>query len=65
MIARFDHVTVVVADVLATICFFELLGFAKEASVTIAGESFEEFLGVDALEATHVVLAVPGLTPRF
>ena len=65
MITRFDHVTVVVSDVRAAIDFFALLGFEQEASVTIAGDAFERFLDVEAMEATHVVLAVPGLSPRF
>ena len=65
MITRFDHATIVVDDLRAAVDFFALLGFAEEATSALAGEAFEAFLGVDGLDATHVVLAVPDLAPRF
>lgn len=65
MIRRFDHVTVCVRDLDAARRFFGLLGFVEDKAVVIAGEPFAGYMGVDGLEADHVTLIVPGLSPRF
>ncbi len=65
MITHFDHVTVAVRDLDAAIRFFGLLGFEVDKSVVIAGEPFATYMGVPDIEADHVTLAVPGMTPRF
>ena len=57
--------TLLVSDLSGAIDFFALLGFEQQAATVISGERFASFLGVDGLEADHVVLAVPGISPRF
>ena len=65
MITHFDHVTVAVRDLQAAIDFFALLGFEEDKRVVIKGEPFSGYMGVDEIEADHITLAVPGLSPRF
>ena len=65
MITHFDHVTVAVCDLSAAIAFFGLLGFEDDKSVVIAGESFAGYMGIPDIEADHITLAIPGITPRF
>lgn len=65
MIKHFDHVTVCVKDLDAAKRFFGLLGFEEDKSVVIAGERFARYMGLDEIEADHVTLAIPGLSPRF
>jgi catechol 2,3-dioxygenase-like lactoylglutathione lyase family enzyme len=65
MIRHFDHVTVCVRDIDAAKRFFGLLGFEEDKSVVIAGEPFASYMGLDEIEADHVTLAIPGLSPRF
>jgi catechol 2,3-dioxygenase-like lactoylglutathione lyase family enzyme len=64
MIRRFDHVTIVVRDVARALRFFSVLGFEEEMSVVIAGEPFESYMGVPAIEADHVTLVLGNATPR-
>jgi catechol 2,3-dioxygenase-like lactoylglutathione lyase family enzyme len=64
MIRHFDHVTVVVRDLDAAKRFFGLLGFVEDRSVVIAGERFARYMGVEGIEADHVTLALPGVSPR-
>ena len=64
MIKHFDHVTVVVRDLARAIEFFEVLGFREDKSVVISGETFSSYMGVPGIEARHVTLALPGVTPR-
>ena len=64
MIKSFDHVTVVVRDVVAAKQFFGLLGFEEDTSVVIAGPQFSTYMGVDGIEAEHVTLALPNVSPR-
>ena len=65
MIKHFDHVTVAVRDLAAAKKFFGLLGFVEDKAVVIAGEPFAGYMGVDGIEADHVTLSIPGLTPHF
>lgn len=67
MIKRFDHCTICVRDLDAAKSFFGLLGFQEESHKTtvIKGEVFSGYMGVDNIEADHVTLVVPGLSPRF
>jgi catechol 2,3-dioxygenase-like lactoylglutathione lyase family enzyme len=64
MLTNFDHVTVVVRDLMAARRFFELLGFREEKSVVIAGEPFETYMGIPGIEAEHVTLVLEGASPR-
>ncbi len=63
-VRHFDHVTVVVRDVAAATRFFGLLGFEEAASVVIAGEPFDRYMGVDGIEAEHRTLVLAGASPR-
>ncbi|MEM9635933.1 MAG: VOC family protein [Pseudomonadota bacterium] len=67
MIQSFDHCTIAVRDLDAARSFFSLLGFEEEKQKTtvIKGEVFAGYMGVENLEADHVTLIVPGLSPRF
>ncbi len=64
MIKHFDHVTIVVRDVEAAKQFFGLLGFREDKSVVITGPQFAAYMGVDGIEAEHVTLALPNVSPR-
>ena len=64
MITRFDHVTIVVSDLEGAKRFFALLGFVEDKSVVIAGPTFAAYMGVDGIEAEHVTLVLPDVTPR-
>jgi catechol 2,3-dioxygenase-like lactoylglutathione lyase family enzyme len=65
MIRHFDHVTVCVRDLDAAKRFFALLGFVEDKSVVIAGPRFAHYMGLDEIEADHVTLVVPDLSPRL
>jgi len=64
MLTHFDPVTIVVRDVEAAKRFFNLLGFQEEKSVVIAGTQFSNYMGVDGIEAEHVTLVLPDVSPR-
>lgn len=65
MIRNIDHVTVVVKDVEKAKDFFALLGFEEEKNVTISGEKFASYMGIDGIKAEHHTLVLKGTTPRF
>lgn len=65
MIKRFDHVTICVRDLDAAKKFFGLLGFEEDRSGVISSEPFASYMGLKEIEADHVTLAVPGVSPRF
>jgi len=65
MIQRFDHVTIVVRDLDAAKTFFALFGFEVDRSGVISGEPFASYMGMKEIQADHITLAVPGVTPRF
>jgi catechol 2,3-dioxygenase-like lactoylglutathione lyase family enzyme len=65
MIKHFDHVTVCVRDLDAAKRFFGLLGFVEDKSVVISGPRFAKYMGLAEIEADHVTLLVPDLTPRL
>lgn len=65
MIKHFDHATVVVIDMEAAKRFFSLLGFKEDKSVVIAGSTFSIYMGVDGIEAEHVTLVLPDVSPRI
>jgi catechol 2,3-dioxygenase-like lactoylglutathione lyase family enzyme len=64
MINHFDHVTLVVRDVEAAKQFFGLLGFKEDKSVVITGPKFSTYMGVDGIEAEHITLSLPNVSPR-
>lgn len=65
MIKNFDHVTVCVRDLDAAKAFFGLLGFEVDKAVVIAGEPFASYMGVPAIEADHVTMVLPEISPRL
>lgn len=65
MITHFDHVTVAVRDLQAAIDFFKLLGFEEDKRVVIKDEPFAGYMSVPDIEADHVTLSIPGVTPHF
>ena len=65
MIKRFDHITIVVSDVESARQFFGLLGFEQDKSVVISGAKFSAYMGVDGIEAEHVTLVLPNVSPRM
>jgi catechol 2,3-dioxygenase-like lactoylglutathione lyase family enzyme len=58
MVKSFAHITLVVRDVAAAKRFFALLGFEETQSVVISGEVMEDYMGVKAIEADHITLAI-------
>jgi catechol 2,3-dioxygenase-like lactoylglutathione lyase family enzyme len=64
MIKHFDHVTIVVRDVEAAKRFFGLLGFKEDKAVVIKGPQFSSYMGVEGIEAEHVTLVLPDVSPR-
>jgi catechol 2,3-dioxygenase-like lactoylglutathione lyase family enzyme len=65
MIKRFDHVTIVVTDLEKAKEFFGLFGFEEILSVSISGQRFSDYMGVDGIEARHVTLALANASPRL
>lgn len=65
MIKHFDHVTIVVRDLENAKEFFRLLSFVEDRSVTISGQKFSDYMGIDGIEAQHVTLVLPNVTPRL
>ena len=64
MPTHFDHLTIVVRDVVRAKAFFAVLGFKEAMSVVIAGEPFASYMGVPGIEAEHVTLVLENFTPR-
>ena len=60
-----DHVTIAVADAEPAIAFFGLLGFVKEHVLTIDGGAPAAYMGMPAMKAQHITLALEGANPRF
>lgn len=58
MIKKFDHVTIVVSDLVAARRFFTLLGFTEKMAVVISGPEMDNYMGMPGLEADHVTLAI-------
>lgn len=58
MIRKFDHVTIVVSDLVAARRFFTLLGFSEKMAVVISGPEMDNYMGMPGLEADHVTLAI-------
>jgi catechol 2,3-dioxygenase-like lactoylglutathione lyase family enzyme len=65
MVTHFDHVTLVVSDVVKAKAFFALLGFTEQRSVVISGEQFSRYMGIANIEAEHVTLVLAGAMPRI
>ena len=65
MIEHFDHVTIGVRDLDEARRFFSLLGFQEDKNVVISGDRFAAYMGLDEIDADHVTLVVPGMSPRF
>ena len=57
--------TVCVSDLDVAKRFFGLLGLEEDKSVVISGEPFAGYMGLDAIEADHVTLVLPGASPRL
>jgi catechol 2,3-dioxygenase-like lactoylglutathione lyase family enzyme len=56
----FDHVTIVVSDLVAATRFFGLLGFVEARSVVVSGEEMSRYMGIPDWEADHVTLELTG-----
>jgi catechol 2,3-dioxygenase-like lactoylglutathione lyase family enzyme len=63
-IEGFDHVTVVVTDLLEATHFFELLGFEETQAVVVSGEEMSSYMGIPEWEADHVTLVLQGAASR-
>ena len=64
MVKSFDHVTIVVRDLEKAKAFFALLGFEESRVAVVTGKVMEDYMGVAGIEADHVTLALPNVTPR-
>ena len=64
MVKNFDHLTIVVRDVDSAKAFFATLGFIEASSVVIRGEPFVGYMGVEGIEADHITLFLPNVSPR-
>ncbi len=64
MVKNFDHVTVVVRELVNAIRFFSLFGFNEDKSVVISGGKFGSYMGVHGIEAEHVTLVLANANPR-
>jgi catechol 2,3-dioxygenase-like lactoylglutathione lyase family enzyme len=60
-----DHITIAVADAGPAVEFFALLGFRKEHVLTIDGGLPARYMGMPAMKAQHITLALEGANPRF
>jgi catechol 2,3-dioxygenase-like lactoylglutathione lyase family enzyme len=65
MIRNPDHVTLAVADADAAIAFFGLLDFHVSHVARIEGGEPAHYMGMDAMQADHITLALDGSDPRF
>jgi catechol 2,3-dioxygenase-like lactoylglutathione lyase family enzyme len=65
MILNPDHVTIAVADAGPAIDFFELLGFKEAHVATIDGGLPARYMGMPAMKAQHITLALAGANPPF
>jgi catechol 2,3-dioxygenase-like lactoylglutathione lyase family enzyme len=54
----FDHMTVVVTDIVAARQFFGLLGFVEQVAVVAQGEEIARYMGIEDWEADHVTLVL-------
>jgi catechol 2,3-dioxygenase-like lactoylglutathione lyase family enzyme len=60
-----DHITIAVANAVAAIEFFELLGFRKQHVAVIDGGPPARYMGMPDMKAQHITLALEGAEPRF
>ena len=60
MILSPDHVTIAVADAGPAIAFFALLGFKTTHVATIDGGVPAQYMGMPAMKAQHITLALEG-----
>ena len=65
MLRNPDHVTIAVSNAATAIEFFELLGFRKQHVVTIDGGLPAQYMGMPAMKAQHITLALEGAEPHF
>lgn len=65
MIRNPDHVTLAVADADAAIAFFALLDFRVSHVARIDGGEPARYMGMDAMRADHITLALDGSDPHF
>src|SRR5262245_41596883 len=65
MILNPDHVTIAVADAGPAIEFFALLGFRKHHAATIDGGVPARYMGMPAMIAQHITLALEGTAHPF
>jgi catechol 2,3-dioxygenase-like lactoylglutathione lyase family enzyme len=65
MILSPDHITIAVADAVAAIEFFALLGFRKDHVATIDGGLPARYMGMPAMKAQHITLTLEGADPKF
>lgn len=60
MILNLDHITIAVADAGPAIAFFALLGFREDHVATIDGGVPARYMGMPAMKAQHITLALEG-----
>src|SRR4029450_3392303 len=60
-----DHVTIAVANAVAAIEFFELLGFRRQHVAMIDCGPPPRYMGMPDMKAQHITLALEGAEPRF
>jgi catechol 2,3-dioxygenase-like lactoylglutathione lyase family enzyme len=60
-----DHVTIAVANAVAAIEFFELLGFRKQHVAMIDGGPPARYMSMPNMKAQHITLVLEGAEPHF
>jgi catechol 2,3-dioxygenase-like lactoylglutathione lyase family enzyme len=56
----FDHITIVVTDLVEARRFFGLLGFEESIAVVASGERVADYMGIPGWESDHVTLVLTG-----
>lgn len=60
----FDHVTLVVTDLVAAEQFLGVLGFERDKAVVVSGQTMADYMGIPGWEADHVTLVLGGAPLR-
>jgi catechol 2,3-dioxygenase-like lactoylglutathione lyase family enzyme len=58
----FDHLTVVVTDLAEAEQFLGVLGFRRDKSVVVSGDTMAEYMGIPGWTSEHVTLVLDGAT---
>jgi len=65
MLKNPDHISFVVTDLEGATRFFSLLGFELAKEAVISGKTFEDYMGVRAIEADHITMVLRDCSPHF